>query len=111
MWGAASEMDGEEEGGDRRGPCRGGSSCWERAALADELPATSPSLLTTDSLCLTQTHTHTQKHVSQLIEASGLAPHQAQQELTVTLFLHHPPTLNHTHTHTFIELHICMYTL
>ena len=57
-WGAESEMDGEKKGGDRREPCRGGSGCWERATVADALPATSPSLLMSESLCDTQTHAH-----------------------------------------------------
>lgn len=41
--------------------------------------------------------THTQTHVSKLIEASSLAPHQAQRVMTVTLFLHQPPTFIITH--------------
>lgn len=92
-WRWAAEMDGEREGGDRRGRCRGGSGCRERATVADVLPATSPSLLTLDSRCLA----HTQTHVSKLIEASSLAPHQAQRVMTVTLFLHQPPTFIITH--------------
>lgn len=90
-WRWAAEMDGEWEEGDRRGRCRGGSGCRERATVADVLPATSPSLLTLTSLA------HTQTHVSKLIEASSLAPHQAQRVMTVTLFLHQPPTFIITH--------------
>lgn len=51
---------------------------WESAAVADALPATSPSLLT---------HTHTHNiYVSQLIEASSWASHMDQYKRTVTPF-------------------------
>lgn len=86
-------MDGQWEEGDRRGRCRGGSGCRGRPAVADALPATSP--FPAVSLSPAHTPTHAQTHASELIEASGLAPHEAQGEATVTLFfpLHQPPTL------------------
>lgn len=90
-------MDGELEGGDRRGRCRGGSGCREQVTAADALPATSPSLLMPDSLSLSLCHTYTPAlSASKMIEARSLAPHQAQGVMTVPFFPHQPPACINT---------------